>query len=110
MRKRIQIILAALLVLSMAACAKTPAAETEASALSGVQDGVYEGVGTGHGGEVNVEVEIKQEKITQVSVKEHQETAGISDKAFPQSRRRLWKRSHWRSIRFPVQPSLPTLF
>ena len=81
MRKRIQIILAALLVFSMTACAKTPAAETEASALSGVQDGVYEGAGTGHGGEVNVEVEIKQEKITQVSVKEHQETAGISDKA-----------------------------
>lgn len=81
MRKRIQIILAALLGFSMTACAKTPAAETEASALSGVQDGVYEGVGTGHGGEVNVEVEIKQEKITQVSVKEHQETAGISDKA-----------------------------
>ena len=38
MRKRIQIILAALLGFSMTACAKTPAAETEASALSGVQD------------------------------------------------------------------------
>lgn len=49
-------------------------------ALLKVEDGEYEGVGKGHGGDVKVTVEIKDHVITAVLVTEHQETAGISDK------------------------------
>lgn len=75
MRKFLLSLLAITMILSTVACSKEP------SETTGVKDGVYSGTGTGHGGNVVVEVEIKEEKITAVTVKEHAETAGISDPA-----------------------------
>ena len=40
-----------------------------------------EGIGTGYGGEIRVEVEIEGEEIKNITILEHQETEGISDMA-----------------------------
>jgi len=46
------------------------------------EDGIFEGTGAGHGGDLTVTMEVKDGKITSVTVKEsHQETPGISDAA-----------------------------
>lgn len=47
----------------------------------GYQDGTYEGSGKGMGGDVPVTVTVKDGKIVDVKVGEHQETAGIGDMA-----------------------------
>lgn len=47
----------------------------------GYQDGSFEGAGKGMGGDVKVTVTVKDGKITDVTVGEHQETPGISDAA-----------------------------
>lgn len=80
-------ILAALLSLtlffSMSGCTtKDPGNETGdvKNGLENVADGSYEGSGSGHGGDLKLAVTVKDHKITEVSVIEHQETAGISDK------------------------------
>ncbi len=80
-------ILAALLSLtlffSMSGCtAKDPAPEIGdvKNGLENVADVSYEGSGSGHGGDLKLAVTVKDHKITGVSVIEHQETAGISDK------------------------------
>ena len=54
--------------------------ETTTAAVEFV-DGVYEGVGEGFGGDIKVEVEVKDTKLVRVDVLEHGETAGISDPA-----------------------------
>lgn len=46
--------------------------------------GTYTGVGTGHGGEIKVEVEVDSEKIINIEVLEHSESEGVSDTAFDQ--------------------------
>jgi len=45
------------------------------------KDGVYEGYGTGNGGEVKVSVTITDGKISEIKVLEHNETEGIGSVA-----------------------------
>lgn len=48
---------------------------------SGLQDGTYTGTSSGHNGDITVSVEVKDGKMSQVSVTEHNETNGIGNKA-----------------------------
>ncbi|MCK8824515.1 FMN-binding protein [Fuchsiella alkaliacetigena] len=45
-------------------------------------DGTYVGVGSGYGGDVEVELQVSEGEIVSVEILEHDETAGISDAAF----------------------------
>ncbi|MDU1412063.1 MAG: flavocytochrome c [Clostridium sp.] len=45
----------------------------------GIPDGIYTGEGNGKGGKIVVELTIKDEKISDVKVKEHGETPGFAD-------------------------------
>lgn len=72
MRKFLSMLLALVMVL----CCIPAVAETA--------DGVYEGTGAGLNGTIKVSVTISGGKITDVTVLEHSETAGISDPAIAQ--------------------------
>ena len=72
MRKFLSLLLALVMVL----CCIPAVAETA--------DGVYEGTGAGLNGAIKVSVTISGGKITDVTVLEHSETAGISDPAIAQ--------------------------
>lgn len=83
--------MAGVLALTMTACAKTSApaettaaetttaAEETTTAGSGIQDGTYQGEGTGKGGKILVEVTFKDSSIQDIKVLEHGETPGFSD-------------------------------
>ena len=71
MSKLLALVLAAAMLMSMAVCAQ---AET-------YKAGTYTAVGQGNNGEVKVAVELDAESIKSVTVLEHKETPGISDKA-----------------------------
>ena len=72
MRKFLSMLLALVMVL----CCIPAMAETA--------DGVYEGTGAGLNGAIKVSVTVSGGKITDVTVVEHSETAGISDPAIAQ--------------------------
>ena len=75
-----------------AAEVETEAVETEAEAAepeeageSAYADGVYEGTGSGNGGDMNVEVTVENGKITDIVLKDdHNETPGIFEMAVDQ--------------------------
>lgn len=68
--------LSLLLALMMVVCCVPALAETA--------DGVYEGTGAGLNGNIKVSVTVSGGVITDVTVLEHSETAGISDPALEQ--------------------------
>ena len=68
--------LSLLLSLMMVVCCVPALAETA--------DGVYEGTGAGLNGNIKVSVTVNGGVITDVTVLEHSETAGISDPAIEQ--------------------------
>lgn len=74
MRKILSVVLTVCLLCTMAM--PFVAAETD--------DGVYTGKGAGLNGAITVDVTVEGGKITKVEVKEHSETAGISDPAIEQ--------------------------
>lgn len=47
-------------------------------------DGTYDGVATGYGGNINVEVKVSSGKIANIDIKGHSETPGFYEKAFNQ--------------------------
>ncbi len=52
-----------------------------AIAAPSYEDGSYEGIGKGFGGDIKVKVEVKDSKIVSVEILEHGESAGIADPA-----------------------------
>lgn len=72
-RKWLSVLLAAVMLLSMAGFATAESA-----------DGVFEGVGQGLNGAIKVSVTVSGGTITDVTVLEHSETAGVSDPAIEQ--------------------------
>jgi len=64
------------MVVGLAGCNKTEKVDTNESTTS-IKDGVYEGVGTGKGGEIKVEVTIADDTITAIKVVSHNETPGF---------------------------------
>lgn len=72
MKKVANIFTACIMAVSLTAC----------SASAGkYKAGKYTGTGTGNNGSITVEVEFTADKIKTVTVKDHKETKGISDKA-----------------------------
>ena len=54
---------------------------SKAEAKPSYEDGTYEGTGRGFGGDIKVEVEVKDTKIVSIEILEHGETPNISDSA-----------------------------
>ena len=79
MKKIISTAVSALLVLSLAGCSGSSSAG--GSAAGKFKAGTYTGTADGKNGPVTVEVVLSADKIESVTVKEHSETAGISDPA-----------------------------
>lgn len=69
MKKGMSILLSLVLVLCLAAC----------GLAEGIAGGVYEGVGQGKGGDIKVEVTLKDAEIADIKVIEHGETPGFAD-------------------------------
>ena len=74
MKKVLQVLLVLLLSLSLFACSN----KSEAGLYKA---GTYTAQGQGRNGDITVEVEFSSDEIKSVVVKEHGETAGISDGA-----------------------------
>ena len=55
--------------------------EVKPEAQGDFTDGTYEGSGKGNGGELKVEVVVKDKNIVSVKLKEHNETPGIYERA-----------------------------
>lgn len=79
MKKLLKSFLALMLVVSMSACTSKPQ-ETEATDGNYVA-GTYTGEGEGRNGSIVVEVTFTEDEIESITIKEHQETAGITDAA-----------------------------
>lgn len=54
-----------------------------------VPDGIYQGIGRGYGGEIEVEVTIANGELTEIEILNHSETSGISDPAFERMPNRI---------------------
>lgn len=88
--KSISVLLLIILMLgTLIACDKKEGApgdnipnDTGSSNENIYKDGVYQGAGTGNGGEILLEVEIKDGKISSIDILEHKETEILSDAAF----------------------------
>lgn len=76
MKKLLAIALAAMMVLSMAACGSKDNGEA-----AGFKDGTYTATEKGNNGDVTVEVVIEGGKIASVTTPEHGETPGLGDVA-----------------------------
>ncbi|MEW8972737.1 MAG: flavocytochrome c [Tissierellaceae bacterium] len=72
MKKFFAVFLVFIMVVSLVGCNK-PANE---EGKTNIKDGVYKGVGNGKGGEIAVEVTIKDDTITNIKVLSHDETPG----------------------------------
>lgn len=85
MKKQFKPFLALVLALSLVGCGQTdkPADKgTEVSETANkIKDGTYEGEGDGKGGKILTAITVKDDVITDIEVKEHNETPGF-DKAF----------------------------
>lgn len=76
MKRVLALLLVMLMAVSLAGCSGgTDTAGNEAA--SAIKDGVYEGVGYGKGGEIKVEVTIKDDVITDINTVKHGETPGF---------------------------------
>lgn len=72
-------------VISVTGCKSNTGEEPETSTVTdnnGMTDGTYEGVGEGYGGPITLDLTVKDGKISDINVKDHKETDGISDPAF----------------------------
>lgn len=76
MKKFLVFFLVITIVVGLVGCNKTEKVDSNESTTS-IKDGVYEGVGTGKGGEIKVEVTITDDTITAIKVVSHNETPGF---------------------------------
>ncbi|MCI5774812.1 MAG: FAD-binding protein [Erysipelotrichaceae bacterium] len=84
MNKVVKASLASALCLSLAACSTSSQPNTTPAASSAsTQEGVYEAVANGYGGELKVKVTINEGNITNVELGENHETNVVIDRAFP---------------------------
>lgn len=85
MKKLSAWILTAAMLLSLAACGKTPASSVAASSTSAsaaaLADGTYTGEANGNNGPIAVEVTVKDGKLAGVTVTDSIETKGLGDTA-----------------------------
>lgn len=75
MRKLLLIMLAVAMVFGLAACTNEKPADIQ-KPENAIVNGVYEGVGSGKGGEIKVNVTIENDAIVAIEIVEHNETPG----------------------------------
>lgn len=78
MKKFITILLSVMMLLTLSAC-NTGSTETSGT---GYPEGVYTGVAKGRNGDITVEVTLSTDKIEDIKIVSHDETAGIAEPAF----------------------------
>lgn len=76
MKKLFGIVVSMLCILSVVGCSNTTKTASE-----GLKDGTYTGDGQGNNGTISVEVSVKENKISDIMLGEHHETAGLGDVA-----------------------------
>lgn len=76
MKKFLVFLLVATMVIGLVGCNKSQKVNN-GNTVTSIKDGVYEGVGTGKGGEIKVEVTIADDTITDIKVLNHNETPGF---------------------------------
>ncbi len=79
MKRILSVLLVLILILGMTGCGQAQTPESTDEQTSEVKDGTYEGTGVGRGGNIVVELTISNGKISDINVKEHHETSGLSD-------------------------------
>ena len=79
-KKLSSLILVGCMGLALVGCSNEPNQE-ELAVTASLKDGVYQGSASGHNGNVNVEVEVKEGKLSNVTLAAHDETIGIGDLA-----------------------------
>ncbi len=82
MKKILALLLIIVIAVSLAGCnaaESSGANETADGKTTQIKDGVYEGVGFGKGGEIKVEVTIKEDAITEIKTVSHNETPGFDN-------------------------------
>lgn len=79
-KKLSSLILVGCMGLALVGCSNEPKQE-EPAVTASLKDGVYQGSASGHNGNVNVEVEVKEGKLSNVTLTAHDETIGIGDLA-----------------------------
>ncbi len=80
MKKLMKLLVASLLMLSLVACTSNEETTEETPSTTG---SVYQGVGNGYGGEVNVEVTFENDVITHIAILDNKETLVVAERAFP---------------------------
>lgn len=80
MKKLLALILAGMMVVGLAGCGEQSKTPGEPASANAITDGTYAGEGNGRGGIIGVEVTIKDDTITAITITKNDETAGI-DKA-----------------------------
>ena len=93
--KRVLSLVAAGALVLTAACSTTPSAETPTGtpsasqpqatepAQTGAVNGVFEGKGSGYGGELSVLVTVEDGKMTDLRLLDNNESAPVANRAFP---------------------------
>lgn len=80
MKRFLSIMLVLILVLGITGCGQAQTPESTNEQPQEVKlDGTYEGTGIGRGGNIVVELTISDNKISNIDVKEHHESEGLSD-------------------------------
>ena len=115
--KRVLSLVAAGALLLTAACSNAPSAESPSGTPSASQpqasepaqttaaNGVYEGKGTGYGGEVSVLVTVEDGQMTDLRLLDNHETAPVVNRAFPILKERILEaQSPW----WTASPALPS--
>lgn len=74
-KKFMLILLAFVMVFAMVGCSSN----TEVASGNQIKDGTYTGVGIGRGGDITVDVTIKDDTITGIEVKDHAESKGLDE-------------------------------
>ena len=83
--KRISKMLVLTMLVALTACSSTTPTSTQTASTSDATisftPGTYTGTGTGHGGDITVKVTLTEDKISDITVTESNETSGFGDVA-----------------------------
>ncbi len=86
--KKFRLLSLVLAIVLAVGCAKTPGQTNESGA---VQSGTYTAKAGGYGGEMTVEVDVKDEQITDIRMTQHHESSPVIKRAFPVIKDRILK-------------------
>lgn len=79
MKKVLSLLLVLMLILGMTGCGQAAPTPEQKQPKQSIADGTYEGTGTGRGGNIVVKLTIADNKISNIEVKDHHESQGLSE-------------------------------